>query len=362
MKNLLILFFSLTFSFITVTAQITFTEPIVSAFYAPGATITSNEDTIITTVNIGAPGGNNEWDFSILNSHVVVINTGIDPNSSPFISSFPTTTHVFVSPDTQPNGTVVDMYTHLQFSPDAFKTLGTVMQYVYQTFPFKTTISFDPSEKNLSFPLTYGTEWTNVCTKTLKNEMGGTTVYSSTEYHTTHYKVDAYGTIKKPGGEILPAIRIKEDDTYTTSDKKSTNRTISYDFITHSGFTVSFDIADINAPDNGNIEVDDFFWTTINLVDVEEEAYTPTEFNLYQNYPNPFNPTTTITYQLPTAGNVSLKVFDVLGKEVAVLVDEYKNSGKYSVNFDAGNLSSGVYIYTIKSGDLISSKKLMLMK
>lgn len=362
MKTALILFFSLTFSFITVTAQITFTEQIVSAFYAPGATITSNEDTLITNVNIGSPGGGNVWDFSNINSHIVVVNTGIAINSSPYISTFPTATHVFVSPNTQPNGTVVDMYTHLQFSPDAFKTLGTVMEYVYQTFPFKTTISFDPAEKNFSFPLTYGTEWTDVYTKNLKNELAGTTVYSSTEYHSTHYIVDAYGTIKKPGGEVLQAIRIKEDDRYSIPTTGSYSREISYDIITLSGFTVSFNTADTNAANSGNIDIDEFFWTTINTVDVKEENFIPTEFTLYQNYPNPFNPTTTITYQIPSAGEVSLKVFDVLGKEVAVLVEDYREPGKYSLNFDAGNLSSGVYIYTIKAGNFVSSKKLMLMK
>ena len=74
----------------------------------------------------------------------------------------------------------------------------------------------------------------------------------------------------------------------------------------------------------------------------------PDDYNLSQNYPNPFNPSTIITYQLPESGFVSLKVFDVLGNEVAKLVDENKQSGSYEVVFNASNLPSGVYFYTLK--------------
>jgi hypothetical protein len=87
-----------------------------------------------------------------------------------------------------------------------------------------------------------------------------------------------------------------------------------------------------------------------------------TSYELNQNYPNPFNPTTTIKYQIPKAGMVTLKVYDILGKEVASLIDEFKNQGRYSINFNASKLASGVYIYQIKSNDYVSSKKMMLIK
>ena len=85
-------------------------------------------------------------------------------------------------------------------------------------------------------------------------------------------------------------------------------------------------------------------------------------FELFANYPNPFNPTTTISYQIPVDGVVKLKVFDVLGREVTTLVDEYKNRGKYNVNFEARNLAGGVYIYQIKMGDFIKANKMILIK
>ena len=85
-------------------------------------------------------------------------------------------------------------------------------------------------------------------------------------------------------------------------------------------------------------------------------------FNLSQNYPNPFNPGTTINYQLPQNGFVTLKIFDILGKEVATLVNEYKTPGRYTINFEASRLSSGVYIYQLRVNDYISSKKMLLLK
>jgi len=95
----------------------------------------------------------------------------------------------------------------------------------------------------------------------------------------------------------------------------------------------------------------------------------PTSYNLNQNFPNPFNPTTKITWQSPVAAHQTLKVYDVLGNEVATLVDEFRNSGIYEIGFDASNLpagrqglSSGVYFYQLKSGDFISTKKMILIK
>ncbi|MGE5430648.1 MAG: two-component regulator propeller domain-containing protein [Syntrophomonadaceae bacterium] len=85
-------------------------------------------------------------------------------------------------------------------------------------------------------------------------------------------------------------------------------------------------------------------------------------FILNQNYPNPFNPSTRITYSLPEAQNVNLTVYDMLGKEVSTLVSEYKPAGQHSVQFNAGSLPSGIYVYIIQAGEFRSSRKLLLLK
>ncbi len=98
------------------------------------------------------------------------------------------------------------------------------------------------------------------------------------------------------------------------------------------------------------------------ITDIAENNKPILDFDLSQNYPNPFNPNTTISYQIPKAGKVSLKVYDILGKEVAVLVEEYKEIGKYIVNFNGSNLASGIYMYKLEAGNFVSTKKLVLMK
>ncbi len=88
----------------------------------------------------------------------------------------------------------------------------------------------------------------------------------------------------------------------------------------------------------------------------------PQSYSIEQNYPNPFNPATTIRYSIPNEGLVSLKVYDLIGEEVATLVNEIKQPGNYAVTFDAKNLSSGVYFYKMQAGSFIETKKFLLMK
>ncbi len=96
-------------------------------------------------------------------------------------------------------------------------------------------------------------------------------------------------------------------------------------------------------------------------IDVEDQI--PSEFELHQNYPNPFNPSTVISYQIPAAGHVSLKVFDTLGREVSTLVDEFKQPGNYSSIFTlSSSFSTGVYFYQLRSGSFNQSKKMIVVK
>jgi hypothetical protein len=95
------------------------------------------------------------------------------------------------------------------------------------------------------------------------------------------------------------------------------------------------------------------------LVTIENH---PTVFELNQNYPNPFNPTTVVRYQLPAASNVRLAVYDLLGREVAVLVDEKKVPGSYEVKFDGSGLSSGMYFYRMEAGSFVETRKLLLIR
>jgi len=99
------------------------------------------------------------------------------------------------------------------------------------------------------------------------------------------------------------------------------------------------------------------------IVSVEDEqSLKPEDYNLYQNYPNPFNPSTTIRYSITSPDLVRIKVYDILGREVKVLVNEIKQAGNYEIQFDASGLASGIYLYRIESGSFIQTRKMILLK
>ena len=98
------------------------------------------------------------------------------------------------------------------------------------------------------------------------------------------------------------------------------------------------------------------------ITDIEEMSNPISNFYLEQNFPNPFNPSTTISWQLAEGSDATLKVYDILGREIATLVNEYKSAGKYETEFNATNLPSGVYFYQLKAGEFISAKKMILLK
>jgi hypothetical protein len=98
------------------------------------------------------------------------------------------------------------------------------------------------------------------------------------------------------------------------------------------------------------------------IVGVDDLIEKPVSFELHQNYPNPFNPSTKINYSLPASSKVSLVVYDILGRKIKTLVNEFQNAGKYNVDFNAEHLSSGVYFYRLSAGRFSETRKLLLLR
>jgi hypothetical protein len=150
-----------------------------------------------------------------------------------------------------------------------------------------------------------------------------------------------------------------ENLSYQVSTEGIGNRTVYLRLVTMATEGFSFSLA--NLLDNQNI---------IAKKNVKEISYKSAavikDYALAQNYPNPFNPVTTITYQLPKSGSVTLKIFDILGNEVMTLVNEQKEMGRYTVQFSAeggaSSLASGMYVYQLRVNDYTSTKKMMLLK
>ena len=133
-------------------------------------------------------------------------------------------------------------------------------------------------------------------------------------------------------------------------------------------FEVTYDSATFPGYFNLKFEIMSDGWTywtdsmQVIVTGVEEETTLPTEFALKQNFPNPFNPTTTIKYSIPKLSFVTIKIYDVLGSEVATLVNEEKPVGTYELTWNAENLPSGVYFYQLRAGTFVETKKMLLLK
>jgi len=151
-------------------------------------------------------------------------------------------------------------------------------------------------------------------------------------------------TINNSQSHLAPTLAFDGEDTYTA-------------------FSMYGYVSGVNGPYSDTTLTTNIYISpiTITVVGVDDEIVA-NDFNLEQNYPNPFNPSTTINYSIAERSAVTLKVYDVLGNEVANLVNTTQEAGLHSVNFDASSLSSGLYIYTLNTGNFTSSKKMMLLK
>jgi hypothetical protein len=119
----------------------------------------------------------------------------------------------------------------------------------------------------------------------------------------------------------------------------------------------------VTVVDNANASVSCTFVINVTITGVEEnKEQIPERINLFQNYPNPFNPTTTIEFATPRSEYVSLRVYDTLGKEVMEVFSGNLNAGTHSFNFNAQNISSGIYFYILKTSTFFEKKKMILLK
>ncbi len=180
-------------------------------------------------------------------------------------------------------------------------------------------------------------------------------------YPSSSIAVEAYKVYRKIGSSSFAPCTTLSASTYQFTDESV--------YLSIPGGQAGTDVQyKVTAIYNTNNETSSTNTVTVNIQgdEMEKRSYsipiTAYNYNLEQSYPNPFNPNTKINYSISQAGFVTLKVFNILGKEVAVLVNEMKEAGYHSSEFNASNLPSGVYIYTLEVIGLISSKKMLLMK
>ena len=313
-------------------------------------------------INIGKDGGPNIYDFTFIDLQTMFEINNYQVSAIPILAArYPSTAHTFgASPQN-----IVDNPVIYSSNDSSFFIGAATIEDKYRF------THYSPYELYSVFPMNYGSGFSQFIeildtTYNLNWQVTQTSFYTSQQEMT----VDGYGTLKLPGMD-LECLRQKRD--YADYGHKD------FHFITREGVLLVVDHVPISEPDTGIVNGD--YQLMLNeLVSAEDKEIGLMKFKLEQNYPNPFNPSTRIKFNIPKdvkseTRDVTLKVYDVLGNEIASLVNEELSPGEYEVEFnghsDKGqNLPSGVYFYQLRirgpetsSGQgMIQTKKMLLLK
>ena len=333
----------------TLLAQPTITSGDFANQFAIGNSATVHEEDSPTTIDIGSPGGGNNWDFTSLQNGSISVLTSVDPATTPHISEFSGADFALYSTGMY-SGEQAEIWGYSQLN-GSYDFIGSAIVLASQPSDL-FTIKDNPPSQEAVFPLTYNTSWMQTFTET--SAFNGVPLFTAT--YSIDVTVDAYGTMTLPGGASYAALRSR----YVESD--GMNTIVDYNFISVEGARVSLYTEVPNPPTSGVINIDGYSWNTQISSSVEQINNLPNDFSLSQNYPNPFNPSTTINFSIPEVTFVSLKIFNSLGEEVKTLVSQKLSGGNYKYDWNAINLPSGIYFYTIQAGSFIETKKMILLK
>ncbi len=363
-------------------AQITMDTADVARIFKVGNVLFNNSDTLTTTADIGAPGLTS-WDFSGLKTTSFMRMVSVNPRTSTYASQFPTATHAVRDTAFTYSFYYADLSTTVILKGTGFEyfTLGTDLQdhgligagtayMLGGSFPANGSWLRSPAAIYYGLPLTMPGGWSTTYDETLSGKadfLGGLPIGPSVTKHTVTYTVDAYGPLTLPGPKTQQALRLYKIDRFTGATNGVHK---GYVLLARNGASVQVTLTDTLASSSGTVGVTAVVWMppTVEVPDYTPLSETPTAFGLEQNYPNPFNPSTQIGFAVSGPGSswVRLGVYDMLGREVALLVDEQKPAGAYRVQFDGRGLSTGIYHYRLTAtgdaGTFVETKSMVLVK
>jgi len=370
--------------------RITIDSNDVKSMFAVGVRTTSHYDSLTTSVDIGSPGGPMIWNFSGLNTTKLVIRTSVPVQTSPYAAEFSQATLAVL--DTAFTyrlntgtlglgwGTIKSSAAYFYYSLGdelQYYGIGAIADGYLDSAPAFAIPLINPRWVNrppsieYRLPLEFSKSWTNNHADSL---LGGINFFGATidvkvgNTDSITYIVDAYGTLMVPGGHSQEALRIRKIGKYSYVDTlNNINIPLQYIFLAKNGASVEVGISDTTVT-GGTPKVRYVKWSSPLPTDVRTIAEVPGRFGLDQNYPNPFNPKTNIGFRVSGLGSswVKLGVYDMLGREVALLVDESKPAGEYRVAFDGSGLASGIYHYRLTTSDgagqFVDTKSMILIK
>ncbi|MGA3244051.1 MAG: T9SS type A sorting domain-containing protein [Bacteroidota bacterium] len=326
-------------------AQITVTVSQFYSIFAPGQTqYYRHLDPSFNTVSIGKKGGPIIYDYSLVKLLPARSTNTYSISSIPILAArYPGTAVTFGN-----SRDSIEQNPVFLLSGDTVFATGEAS--LVPQYRFKHKRPYQP----LRFPATYQSAYTysgNIYDTTY-NSTGGVVLVRTGPFNDS-IVVDGYGTLKTPDRQ-LECLRLKLLHA-TTGEKEIM-------FLTREGVFCDISVLP-GQPDTGFVQVSDVtVLMPAAFVGVIRETLTPSDFSLQQNFPNPFNPTTTIRFTLPQRSHVRLTVADLLGRDIATVVDGELEAGTHSSVFDGNQFSSGVYFYRLQSGSLVQTKKLVLIK
>lgn len=337
---------------ISLTAQIQFTSSDAQGVFAVGKYwIQFRHDSANTTMDLKVPSTTvaQSWTFPT----VAYIDSGrqdnINPASSIYGSSFPSATHAQRQRSLVPGNTGVHYnYTHI--TADTLSDVGEVDS--------SQTVSIRQRKDLFGlFPLTVS--------QTIASSRDSTDSGSNSwEIQTRTASFDAFGTITSSAG-AFQTLRRKETrirQMYVSGSLFSSDTSVDFLWLTKDNYFFGVD-AQYAYRTTGSVPVGRVeFNRVVTTTAVEELLSSPQQFQLQQNYPNPFNPTTNIGFDVKKRSYVSLRIYNLLGQEVAMLVNEVKQPGSYKVPFDGSWLKTGVYFYKLTTDGFVETRKMVLLK
>ncbi|RMG43553.1 MAG: T9SS C-terminal target domain-containing protein [Methanobacteriota archaeon] len=316
------------------------------------------------SVNLGTPGGPQTWTFNetMFPGGIPTTQVVVDPATTPFGNDFPASDHAWFSHDSL-DGSDDYVYFDLTSSELHLLGLGSHTQNV------DTAIVFDNPSTVATFPLSLNDSWNDQYTISFTVDSLGLTL-DVVVSNTTNTTIDAWGTIDIPLG-TFECLRAQQFITQITTVYlfgiplfADTTNTIQYSWLGENhGILATVTSFDGETDPNFTLAEDVMFQVPTGPTGIEpSENLVVKEFKLLGNYPNPFNPSTTIAFQIPKAEHVKLTVYNIAGEQVATLVNNYLEAGKYDVEFDARDLPSGIYFYQIQAGEYQAVRRMALIK
>ena len=301
-------------------------------------------------INIGDTSGSNIYDFTFVNVQDIFEMSNYQVSSLPILAArYPSSGHTIgESPQN-----IVDNPVFYSTNDSTYFVGAATIENEYRF------THYVPYELYSKFPINYNSSFNQfIEIWDTTYDLSWNTIQASFYTSQQSMKVDGFGTLRLPGYDLECLRQRREYPDYGYKD---------FHFITREGVLLVVDHVPINEPNTGFVNGDYSVLLSSGFVDVEDEINIPQEFTLNQNYPNPFNPNTRIRYTIPQLSNVVLKVYDVLGNEIATLVNEENPAGIYEVEFnghsgEVRNLTSGIYFYQLKANNFIQTKKMILLK